>query len=338
MGRVKKKPNTTSLPFDDPFADDGPAPDRRAAAERPWSELRSATNDFGEVLYCPKCRGEQRVSPGGATCERGHGGVDGYPMGSPQVPVVPDHVHMEVGGKPVYPECPGCVVAASGKPEPDVEMTPDQRHARDAGLAAVAETRRQVAAMEAREKSTLLPPEEKPRTPLDDFLDETTRAVPEPKLDPSIARIIELVYEVDVEAEYRRLTDRLRAGVVSLGRAARSQHLDAVEHDTVMAARIHQVAAAHLARWRIDLREREAVFRAEAVRQLSLEKGTAERKKQITISDVEDYCVGNYGDEWRSNQARTSRMEGAVAVLAELLAAYRSRQATLRDLCRGDGG
>lgn len=329
MGRVRKSAAVTRevpgapIEDDDPFGFDKSGP--RPAVDPAWSDLKVVTNDFGEVLYCSYqgCRGEQRLSPGGAVCARGHGGAEGYPMGSKEIPVVPDHVHMEIGGKPAYPECPDCVAEAKG---------------RQASAEHKASVKREAEAA-VDEKSTLPKvPAEKPRTPLDDFLDETTRAVPEPRLDPSVERIINLVYEVDVEAEFRRLTGKLREGVTPLNRAARREQLDMVEHDTVVAARLHQVAAAHLVRWRIDLREREAVFRAEAVRQLSLEKGTAERKKQITISDVEDYCVGNYGDEWRSNSARTARLEGAVAVLAELLAAYRSRQATLRDLCRGDGG
>lgn len=171
-------------------------------------------------------------------------------------------------------------------------------------------------------------------TALDEFLGSPQKT-PGPKVPAALAGVVEHVFSVDVEAEYRRLLDALELGSKRHDRAACRDALDRVERDTVMASRIHHAALLHLERYELDQRERRAAFRDEARRSLEAEKKAGTRNKMITEGDVEDWCLSAFGDEWRSLAENEATLKGTCKVLGEMVEAFRSRQATVRQLAAG---
>lgn len=155
-----------------------------------------------------------------------------------------------------------------------------------------------------------------------------------PKVPDRYAGIVEHSFNIDVEKEYRRLDQHLELGPKRSDIGAVLEALDAVERNTVIARRIHRASVIALEQFELDVREREATFREAARQALEQEKAAGSRKKTITISDVEDYCIENFGDEWRSIAERRAQLKGVVEVLDEMTQSYRSRQATVRMLAK----
>lgn len=204
------------------------------------------------------------------------------------------------------------------------EMTPDQRNAARMGMEAVAETREAVTKMEERAAAG------EGATALDEFIQEGRPGGQVPPIPEALAGVAEHVFSVDVDAEYRRLQESLELGPKRHDKGAVREALDRVERDTICAARIHRVARSHEERFELEMRERMAALRDEARRNLEAEKKAGTRAKQITEGDVEDFCIANFGDEWRAMQDNRNRVHGTCRVLEELVRAYQSRQATVR--------
>jgi hypothetical protein len=165
---------------------------------------------------------------------------------------------------------------------------------------------------------------------IDDFIQEGRPGGPVPGVPEALSGIIEHVFSIDVDAEYKRLLGSLELGPKRHDKGAVRESLDRVERDTICAARIHRVARSHEERFEMEMRERTAALRDEARRHLEAEKKAGTRAKQITEGDIEDFCISNYGDEWRAMQDNRNRVHGTCRVLEELVKAYQSRQATVR--------
>lgn len=179
-------------------------------------------------------------------------------------------------------------------------------------------------------KSDFIPPAK--ATPLDDFIAEGRSNGKVPAIPAALAGVVEHAFAVDVEKEYLRLLGSLELGSKRTDRAAIREALDRVDFDTVTAARIYRAAKAIEESHELDTRERIAALRDEARRNLEAEKEAGARKKQITEGDIEDFCVANFGDEWRAIAQNRSKIHGTVRALEELVLSYRSRQASVRQL------
>jgi len=187
------------------------------------------------------------------------------------------------------------------------------------------------------EKSTL-PAEPADEVPgggrsLEEFLAEGTPAARrQPAARGELEAISEMMFSLDLVAEYKRLESELRLGGMRTDRGSTLDALDRVDSNTMTAAKLHRMASAQLEGFELDARERQAAFREEARRQLEAEKEAGTRKKQITLEDISDYCLREWSDDWRDIESRRARYESVAQVMLELVLSYRSRQASLRQL------
>lgn len=151
-------------------------------------------------------------------------------------------------------------------------------------------------------------------------------------------RIIDDVFDLDIEATYRQLTSSLELGSGAHEYPVVLEAIDRVERNAFDAARL--VRAARLAdeKYSAECQEREEVMRSKARSMLEDEKAAAKAKgatvKAATLQELEDCMLRTWPDEITSIRGRKAEMHGTHRVCEALEKAWWARAHSLRELLK----
>lgn len=144
----------------------------------------------------------------------------------------------------------------------------------------------------------------------------------EVKMAPAFARILESVFNVDPWADYCRLEEGLKVGSRGLSDVATLREArDAAEDNARLAHNVYCAARVEQERYELDAKVIEGVARRKAVRDLTEEKESGQRKKQITEADIEGQMLLEFPDEYKSltlNRLKLRKMVESMELLCTL--------------------
>jgi hypothetical protein len=130
-------------------------------------------------------------------------------------------------------------------------------------------------------------------------------------VSPEIQRIIESVFDVNVEPTWAKLHAFIKAHETPGAYSARSM-LREVEDRCREAHKIYCVLKLELERYKGDVEATRAAMRAEASESLQAEKDMGERKKAITEADIKAKMIELHPDEYRSAEMTERKFSLAV--------------------------
>jgi hypothetical protein len=144
-------------------------------------------------------------------------------------------------------------------------------------------------------------------------------------------RIVERVFGVDdPEVLYEQLAGALNGcGVDQAGLRAALTVVDQQGYD---AFRLYVVAKAEFEQFEREMLPVEGAMRDAALRELSEEKASGDRTKQITEADVRCRMVGMFPDEYAAAVERRARAAGALEALKNFAEHWAQRSKSLGKL------
>ncbi len=131
-----------------------------------------------------------------------------------------------------------------------------------------------------------------------------------PKLGGGFDRVQHVVIDesVDVEAEYLALEAELEIKEALTPEVVR-EALNRCERNALRAHRLYVLGRVQLDRFRIDTEVALGAMRDQAVAELTIEKTSGVRTKQITDADVASRAASLHPDEWREISEGLARAE-----------------------------
>jgi hypothetical protein len=253
-------------------------------------------NFQGQPLYCGDCGLPQWTSPGGVTCDNGHGGAASM---------------SEAEARARYPLRPEWAASSPEKAAFLDEMTKELAKA----------------IVEEGEKENAERVVEERRGPLDWGRANKSREAP---ADPAFERITETLVVNDTESAYKRLEQTLVIGDKRTDYGSVMKALDEAESNARLAHRLWQTAIVERKRWEMENEVVWAAGRSEANRSLQHEKNEGTRSKMITDADVESRIATLYPDQWRAQEMRRIKMKSMVDSMQNLAENWASRCKSLQ--------
>lgn len=156
-----------------------------------------------------------------------------------------------------------------------------------------------------------------------------------PKMRSDLERIVETMFEIDVEKTYKQLVDGLVIeGGADLGdKGTISQHLNRAEENARRAHMLYCVASIEKERWEAEYEAKvRGAMIEEANTSLQREKDRKERNKTITDADVRARAAMLHPDEFSHIEMRVAQVKRATDHFKVLNDCWCSRAATLRTM------
>lgn len=154
-----------------------------------------------------------------------------------------------------------------------------------------------------------------------------------PRLGGGFDRVIASVIDetVDVSAEYEALQAELEIQEALTPEVVR-QSINRCERNAHRAHRLYVLARVQLDRYRIDTDGALGAMRDEAVAQLTAEKASGVRTKQITDADVAGRAATIHPDEWREISEGLAKAEAMLKNLERFADVWYRRSWSLGSL------
>lgn len=161
-----------------------------------------------------------------------------------------------------------------------------------------------------------------------------------PSMPRAFERVIDRVYELDVEAESDRLERELRFDMPASRTtyAVRVDALDAAEDNSRIAMKLFLVAQAAVEAFEIDATVIEADLREQARKELESEKEEGSRRKTITDADIVSRMAALFPDHYRVSSNQRTKAKGLVKYFERLADLWKQRARHLDTMVRGESG
>ena len=145
--------------------------------------------------------------------------------------------------------------------------------------------------------------------------------------------VVTSIYNIDIQATYRRLTDELSLGDGATEYGAVLAAMDGAERNAFDATRLHRHAKMEEDRVTMEVDKKLEILRSSSRAELDKEKSDGIRSKAPTLQDIEDRMIASWPDDVAKHRQKIAEIHGAARVIEDLAGLWRSRCATLRVIC-----
>jgi hypothetical protein len=170
----------------------------------------------------------------------------------------------------------------------------------------------------------------------DDAQSKANDLVPPTRATRSMApwgQVVTSIYDIDIQATYRRLTDDLSLGDGATEYGAVLAAMDAAERNAFDASRLYRHAKLEEDRVTMEVDKKLEILRSSSRAELDKEKSDGIRSKAPTLQDIEDRMIASWPDDVAKHRQKIAEIHGAARVIEDLAGLWRSRCATLRVIC-----
>jgi hypothetical protein len=137
-----------------------------------------------------------------------------------------------------------------------------------------------------------------------------------PQTHPGVDRIVEHVYDLNVEDAYKRLESAIRLGNARTEYGSVNEATDDAAANAKLAHRLYLACKLELETWEKDVAIVMAGMRSTAISILEDHKrakaAAKEPAKQITEADVDSKMAALYPDEFKAHAVKRARLKGLV--------------------------
>jgi hypothetical protein len=151
-----------------------------------------------------------------------------------------------------------------------------------------------------------------------------------------MAKIIESVFQVDLDSTWRRIHEALLPGK---GGASAAKAIAVIDDRCREAHKVYCALKLEYERYKSDCEATMAAMRCEASELLQAEKETGERKKTVTEADVRAKMIELHPDEVRNQEVKLRKFALAVEHAEHMVKVMSQRSRSLNtEVGRGLGG